>query len=165
MWGLSGVILGGVSGGVGGYLDDEVGIEGHADPFQQWDGGYHAACFQTGQRGLGHAGAGGQLDLGQAQGQAAFADGLADQEGLTGLGVSLAVLPAAAAVAGEFLVGGVLICYVSSPPGRIPDGPGCAGFRRSPGARRARATSAVSAPRVLRKTVSRSPAVLGPASR
>jgi hypothetical protein len=34
MWGLSGVILGGISGGVGGDLDDKVGIEGHADPFQ-----------------------------------------------------------------------------------------------------------------------------------
>jgi hypothetical protein len=31
--GLTGLILVGVSGGVGGYLDDEVGIEGHADPF------------------------------------------------------------------------------------------------------------------------------------
>jgi hypothetical protein len=31
--GATGLILVGVSGGVGGYLDDEVGIEGHADPF------------------------------------------------------------------------------------------------------------------------------------
>jgi hypothetical protein len=33
------------SGGVGGYIHEEVGIEGHADPFQQWDGGHDAACF------------------------------------------------------------------------------------------------------------------------
>ena len=33
------------SGGVGGYVHDEVGIEGDADPFQQWDGGHDAACF------------------------------------------------------------------------------------------------------------------------
>lgn len=33
------------SGGVGGYIHDELGIEGHADPFQQWDGGHDAACF------------------------------------------------------------------------------------------------------------------------
>ncbi len=33
------------SGGMGGYIHDEVGVEGHADPFQQRDGGDHAACF------------------------------------------------------------------------------------------------------------------------
>ena len=29
----------------GGYIHDELGIEGHADPFQQRDGGHDAACF------------------------------------------------------------------------------------------------------------------------
>ena len=33
------------SGGVGGYIHDQLGIEGHADPFQQRDGGHDAACF------------------------------------------------------------------------------------------------------------------------
>jgi hypothetical protein len=33
------------SGGVGGYVHDELGIEGYADPFQQRDGGHDAACF------------------------------------------------------------------------------------------------------------------------
>ena len=37
--------LGYGSGGVGGYIHDELGIEGHADPFQQRDGGHDAACF------------------------------------------------------------------------------------------------------------------------
>jgi len=36
------------SGGVGGYFHDEVGVEGQADPFQQWDGGHDTACFQAG---------------------------------------------------------------------------------------------------------------------
>ena len=95
------------AGRVRGYSHDEIGIEGHTDPFRQRDGRYHAACFQAGECGLGHAGAGGQFGLGQAQDQAAFTDGLADQEGAAGFGVSLAVLLAAAAVAGERLVVGV----------------------------------------------------------
>jgi hypothetical protein len=33
------------SGGVGGYIHDELGIKGHADPFRQQDGGHDAACF------------------------------------------------------------------------------------------------------------------------
>jgi hypothetical protein len=73
------------SGSVRGYFYDEVCVEGAADPFQQRNGGHDAACFQGGQRGLGHASPGRQFGLGQAQGQAAFSDGLADQEGAAGL--------------------------------------------------------------------------------
>ena len=50
----------------------------------------------------------GELGLGQPQGQAAFADCLADQERPAGLGVPLAVLVAVTALGGEFLIGGVL---------------------------------------------------------
>ena len=84
-----------------GYLHDEIGVKGYADPFQQRDGGHDAACFQAGQRGLGHASAGCQFDLGQAPGQAAFAYGLADQEGPAGLSVSPTVFLVTAAVAGQ----------------------------------------------------------------
>jgi len=66
--------------GVRGDLDDEVGVEGGGDPVQERDGGDDAAGFEAGQGGLGHASPGGELDLGQAQGQAAVAHGAAEQE-------------------------------------------------------------------------------------
>jgi hypothetical protein len=47
------------SGGVWCDLDDEVGVEGGGDPFEQGDGRDDAACFQAGEGRLGHAGAGG----------------------------------------------------------------------------------------------------------
>jgi hypothetical protein len=109
---------------VGGYRHDEVGVEGGADPFQWRDGGHDAACFRAGRRGLGHAGAGGEFGLGRGRGLAAFADGVADREGPACRGVSLPVLFAAAALAGEYLVVGVLGSDVSSPPGRARGGPG-----------------------------------------
>jgi hypothetical protein len=88
---------------VGGEVDDEVGVEGGGDPVEQGDGRDDAACLEAGQGGLGHCGAGGEFDLGEPQGQAAFADGLADQEGSLCLGVSLAVSGAVAALAGQVL--------------------------------------------------------------
>ena len=96
---------------MGAYLDDEAGIEGHADPCLQRDGGYHAACFRAGQCGLGQACAGGQFDLGQAHGQAAFADGLADQAARTAVPVD--ALMSGATTACLFRSAGSL-----GPPGR-----------------------------------------------
>lgn len=66
------------------YLHDEVSIQSHADPFQQRDSGYDAACLQAGQRGLSHASPGREFDLGQPQGQAALANRLTDQESEAG---------------------------------------------------------------------------------
>jgi hypothetical protein len=46
-------------------LDDEVGVEGCGDAFEEGDGRDDAAGFEAGEGGLGHARAGGELDLGQ----------------------------------------------------------------------------------------------------
>jgi hypothetical protein len=56
-----------ISGGMRGYRDDEISIEGCGDPLEQRDGRDHAARLQAGKGGLGHAGPGGELDPGQAQ--------------------------------------------------------------------------------------------------
>ena len=69
----------------GGDLDDEVGVQSCRDPVEMRDRWDHAAGFAARKRGLGHASPGRQFGLGQAQGQAAFSDGLADQEGAAGL--------------------------------------------------------------------------------
>jgi hypothetical protein len=101
-----------------GDLDDEVGVERGGDPVQQRDGGYDAACFKAGQGGLGHSGAGGELGPGQAEREAAVADGFAEKVGTLGFCVALAVLVAIAALAGKILVGGVAAGHVRMPPGR-----------------------------------------------
>jgi hypothetical protein len=100
---------------VRGYRHDEVRIQGYVDPLQQRDGGYDSAGFQAGQRGLSHASPGGEFNLGQPQGLAALADGLADQESPAGLRVSLAVLLAAAALAGKIVISRVLCSHISHP--------------------------------------------------
>jgi hypothetical protein len=64
-------------------LDDEVGVQCGGDPVEDWDGD-DAAGFQARQRVLGHAGSGGQFDMRQAKGEAAFADGAAEQVGALG---------------------------------------------------------------------------------
>lgn len=89
---------------MGRELDDEVSVEGCADPFQQRDRGDDAAGFQVREGRLGHLSAGCEFDLGQSQGQAAFADRLADEERPAGFGVPLAVLVTVTALGGEFLV-------------------------------------------------------------
>jgi len=90
---------------VRGYPHDKISVEGGADPFQHPDGGYHAACFQAGKRGLGHVRPDGEFGLGQPQGKALLADGRADQERLAGFCITLVVLLAAAALAGKIFVG------------------------------------------------------------
>lgn len=61
---------------------------------------------------MGHTSAAGDLGLGQAHGQAAFADGTADAEGALGFGVAVAVLGAGTAVPGEVFVG-VVACSLA----------------------------------------------------
>jgi len=53
---------------------------------------------------------------------------MADEEGPARLGVPLLVFVAAAALLGEFLVGGVVTSHVRSPPGRTPLGWAVFGF-------------------------------------
>src|SRR5579875_692784 len=60
------------SGGVGGDLDDEIGVESGGDSFEQRDGGDDAAGLEPGQGGLGHVGPSSELGLGQTEGQAAL---------------------------------------------------------------------------------------------
>ena len=72
---------------------DEVGVEGGADSFQQRDRGHDPTGFQAREGRLGHVSAGCEFDLRQSQGQAAFADRLADEERPAGFGVPFAVLP------------------------------------------------------------------------
>ena len=71
---------------MGRELDDEVSVEGYTDSLQQRDRRHDTTGFQTGEGGLGHLSAGCEFDLGQPQGQAAFADRLADQERPAGFG-------------------------------------------------------------------------------
>jgi hypothetical protein len=49
-----------------------------------------AADLEAGQCGLGHSGSGGELNLRQAEREAAVADGLADEIGALGFGLALA---------------------------------------------------------------------------
>jgi hypothetical protein len=67
-------------------LDDEIGVHRCGDPVQERDGRKDAAGFESGERGLGHAGSGRNLDLGRAECEAAFADGSAEQVGVFDLG-------------------------------------------------------------------------------
>lgn len=97
-------------------LHDEIGVEGGGDSFQQWDRGHDTARFQPGQGGLCHPGPGGELDLGQAEGQAALTHGLADQESPASFRIPLAVLLALSPRPGEFLIGGMLRGHLSSLP-------------------------------------------------
>ena len=99
-------------------LDDEVGVEGGGDPVEQGNGGDDAAGLEAGEGRLGHAGACGDLDLGQAEGQAALADGVADEECPLSLGVAVALLRAVAAVPGDLFVAGVVVGHLSAPRGR-----------------------------------------------
>ena len=143
-----------MSGCVRGQSDDQVCAEGGGDAVEHGDGGYGAAGLEAGQGGLGHAGAAGEFGLGQAEGEAPLADRLADQERSAGLVVALAVAGAVAVGLGDLMVGLVLAAQWVSPfrsklSWAIP-------WLRSQvcWARTARATSAVSAPRVLWNTVS-----------
>jgi hypothetical protein len=79
-------------------LDDEIGVQCGGDPVRERDGRNDAAGFDTGQRGLGHAGSGRNLDLGQTECEAAFADATAEQVGALGFSPALAVFVAVAAV-------------------------------------------------------------------
>jgi hypothetical protein len=63
---------------VRGDPDDEVGVQGCGDPVEKRDGRDDAAGFEARKRGLGHASPGGEFDLGQAECEAAVADGLAE---------------------------------------------------------------------------------------
>ena len=76
---------------MGSDFHDQVSIEGGADPLQQGDCGYNAACFQAGQGWLRHARPGGEFDLRQAQSKSALADGLADQESTASLATAVAL--------------------------------------------------------------------------
>src|SRR6266702_6869314 len=102
-------------GGVWCDLDDEVGVESGGDPLEQGDGRDDAARFQAGEGWLGHAGAGGELDLGESEGQAPLADGLADQVGPLRLGIAFSVVRAVAPRAGQLLIGAVIGGHVRSP--------------------------------------------------
>jgi hypothetical protein len=66
---------------VRGDLDDEVGVQGCGDPVQERDCGDDASGFEAGQCRLGHSGSGSELVLGQAEGEAAVSDCLADEVG------------------------------------------------------------------------------------
>jgi hypothetical protein len=56
---------------VWGNLDYQVGVQCRGDPVQERDGRYGTVGLEAGLRGLGHAGPGRQLDLRQAQSEAA----------------------------------------------------------------------------------------------
>jgi len=71
-----------------------VGVQCGGDAVQERDGGDHAACFEPRERGLDHDRPGGELDLRQADGQATFADGAAEQLGALGFRAALAVVVA-----------------------------------------------------------------------
>lgn len=83
-----------VLGRVWGEGHDEVGVEGGGYPLQQGDGGHHAAGFEAGEGGLGHAGSGGEFGLRQAQCDPPFPYGLADEEGAPSFGVPFLVCDA-----------------------------------------------------------------------
>ena len=90
-------------GRVGRELDDEVGVGGCADSFQERGRGHGAAGVQAREGRLGHVSPSGQFDLGQSQGKTAVPDRLADQECPARFGVAFPVLAAVTAPGGEFL--------------------------------------------------------------
>ena len=71
----------------------EFGVEGECNTFQDRDGGDDAAGFEPGQCRLSHAGAGGDLGLGQPKRQPALADHPPDQERPASFLIPLPVVP------------------------------------------------------------------------